>query len=182
MWNGVSASAYSCALIFIWKWKSLPTLARTAFIWETLSWQTGSSESHLKDWGAGLIAFLEQPWGHGLGTTDAVAVRFLREPLTADNMYLSYGVQLGLAGLLAFLAVMAGILSRALRVFRAGVTDVQRRFGAVVALAALGILMNGITSIVFSSLMLAYLFFFFAGAVVTIAQRSVATSARTGSA
>ena len=141
------------------------------FIWETLSWQTGSSESHLKDWGAGVIAFLEQPWGHGLGTTDAVAVRFLREPLTADNMYLSYGVQLGVAGLLAFLAVLAGILSKALKVFRTAATDVQRRFGAVVALATLGILVNGITSIVFSSLMLAYLFFFFAGAVVTVAQR-----------
>lgn len=141
------------------------------FIWETLSWQTGSSESHLKDWGAGLVAFLEQPWGHGLGTTDAVAVRFLREPLTADNMYLSYGVQLGIAGLLAFLGVMARILSKALKVFRTAAKDVQRRFGAVVALAALGILLNGITSIVFSSLMLAYLFFFFAGAVVTIAQR-----------
>ncbi len=141
------------------------------FIWETLSWQTGSSESHLRDWGAGVIAFLEQPWGHGLGTTDAVAVRFLREPLTADNMYLSYGVQLGVAGLLAFLAVMAGILSKALKVFRTAATDVQRRFGAVVSLAALGILLNGITSIVFSSLMLAYLFFFFSGAVVTVAQQ-----------
>ena len=30
MCSGVSASANSCALIFIWKWKSLPTFARTA--------------------------------------------------------------------------------------------------------------------------------------------------------
>ena len=141
------------------------------FIWETLTWQTGSSESHLKDWGRGLVAFLEHPWGHGLGTTDAVALRFLREPLTADNMYLSYAVQLGVAGLLAFIALMSGIVAKALKAFRTAATDIQRRFGAVVALAAVGIMVNGITSVVFSSLMLAYLFFFFAGAVVTVAQR-----------
>jgi hypothetical protein len=152
------------------------------FVWETLSWQTGSSESHLKDWTQGLIALLEQPWGHGLGTTDAVAVRFLRIPLSADNMYLSYGVQLGLAGLVALIAMFWGILSNALRAFRRGATDAERRFAAVVVLAAIGILINGITSIVFSSLMLAYLFFFFAGAVVTIAQRTAATSGRTDSA
>lgn len=151
-----------------------------SFIWETLSWQTGSSESHLEDWGQGLMAFLRQPWGHGLGTTDAIAVRFLREPLSADNMYLSYGVQLGVAGLLAFLALLAGILSRALKAYRSGATDVQRRFGAVVALATVGVLVNGITSIVFSSVMLAYLFFFFAGAAVTTAQRTSPTSGRTG--
>jgi O-antigen ligase/polysaccharide polymerase Wzy-like membrane protein len=142
-----------------------------AFIWETLTWQTGSSESHLKDWSSGLVAFLEQPWGHGLGTTDAVAIRFLREPLTADNMYLSYAVQLGIAGLIAFLAMFAGIITNSLKVFRSAVAGEQRRFAAVVALTTLGILINGITSIVFSSLMLAYLYFFFAGAVVTVAQR-----------
>lgn len=150
------------------------------FVWETLTWQTGSSASHLQDWGEGLVAFLEQPWGNGLGTTDAVAVRFLRDPLSADNMYLSYGVQLGIAGLAAFTCLLFGILAKALKAFRAGATDIQRRFGAVVTLAALGVMMNGITSIVFSSVMLAYLFFLFAGAVVTIAQRQSATDARTG--
>lgn len=155
----------------------VPGLA--GFVWETLSWQTGSSESHLKDWSKGLTAFLEQPWGHGLGTTDAVAVRFLREPLTADNMYLSYGVQLGIAGLVAFLAFVGGILAKSWALSRRSATESQRAFGAMIALATLGILVNGITSIVFSSLMLAYLYFFFAGAAVTAAQH--ATGARTDS-
>jgi hypothetical protein len=152
------------------------------FIWETISWQTGSSATHLRDWSRGLIALLEQPWGHGLGTTDAVAVRFLRDPLSTDNMYLSYAVQLGLLGLLAFFAMLYGILTSALKTFRSAPSDAQRRFGALVVLATLGILVNGITSVVFSSLMVAYLFFFFAGVVVTVAQRSETTSARTGSA
>ena len=46
------------------------------FVWETLSWQTGSSTSHLKDWQQGPLAFFERPWGNGLGTTDAAPLAF----------------------------------------------------------------------------------------------------------
>lgn len=166
------AAVFSLAMVFV---PGLPS-----FVWETLSWQTASSTSHLRDWGQAMIAFLEQPWGHGLGTTDAVAVRFLRQPMSSDNMYLSYAVQLGLAGIIAFLATLGGILAMAWRTFRTAATDQQRRFAAVVALATLGILVNGITSIVFSSTMLAYVFFLFAGAAVTIAQRTNATTAAQG--
>lgn len=142
-----------------------------SFVWETLTWQTASSASHLADWGMALRAFLEQPWGHGLGTTDAIAIRFWRASLSSDNMYFSYAVQLGIAGLLALVAVLGGILAIGWKSARSGATEAQRSFGAVVALAALGIFINGITSIVFSALMLGYLFFLFAGALVTTAQR-----------
>lgn len=164
------ASAAAGAAMFCLAVAVVPGLL--AFVWETLTWQTGSSTSHLDDWSRGLVAFLEQPWGHGLGTTDAVAIRFLLDPLSADNMYLSYGVQLGIAGLLCLVALFAGIFSKAVKAFRTGRTEEERQFGAVVCLATFGILLNGITSIVFSSVMLAYLFFLFAGAVVTVAQRA----------
>jgi hypothetical protein len=141
------------------------------FVWETLSWQTGSSTSHLKDWQQGLLAFFERPWGNGLGTTDAAPLKAFREPLTADNMYLTYAVQLGMAGIAAFVAVLATILADAWRVAWANVSDVQRRVAAVVALATIGIIINGVTSFVFSSNLLAYVFFWVAGAVVTVAQR-----------
>lgn len=142
------------------------------FIWETLTWQSASSSSHLKDWQEGLRAFLEQPWGHGLGTTDAIAIRFWRVPLSSDSMYFSYAVQLGLAGLLALLATLGTILAIAWKAVGSAITGIERRFSAVVALAALGIFINGVTSIVFSSLMLGYLFFLFAGSLVTATQRT----------
>jgi hypothetical protein len=53
----------------------------------------------------------------------------------------------------------------------AQVSDTQRRVAAVVALTTLGIILNGVTSFVFSSNMLAYVFFWTAGAMVTVAQR-----------
>lgn len=141
------------------------------FVWETLSWQTGSSTTHLKDWMGGLMAFLEQPWGHGVGTTDAAPLRFLREPLSADNMYLSYGVQLGVVGLAIFAAVLGSFLVIPWRSISRSVTESQRRFFAVIALSSLGIFLNGVTSVVFSSNVLAYVFFLCAGAAITEAHK-----------
>lgn len=141
------------------------------FVWETLSWQTASSSSHLKDWTRGALAFFERPWGNGLGTTDSAPLRFYREPLSADNMYLTYAVQLGVAGIAAFVAILVTILATAWRVAWANVSDTQRRVAAVVALTTIGIVINGVTSFVFSSNLLAYLFFWQAGAMVTLAQR-----------
>jgi hypothetical protein len=142
------------------------------FVWETLSWQSGSSTSHLKDWQQGTLAFFERPWGNGLGTTDAAPLRAFREPISADNMYLTYAVQLGMAGIAAFVAVLATILATAWRVAWADVSDTKRRVAAVVALATIGIIINGVTSFVFSSNLLAYVFFWQAGAVVTMAQQA----------
>jgi hypothetical protein len=146
------------------------------FVWETLSWQTGSGTTHIKDWGEGALAFLEQPWGHGLGTTDAAPLRFLRLPLSADNMYLSYGVQLGVAGLLAFVVMLGSILVVSWHSVWIAATETQRRFFAVVTLTSLGIFLNGVTSVVFSSTLLAYVFFLCAGAAMTVAQQLHPTS------
>ena len=149
------------------------------FAWQTVSWQTGSGTTHLKDWGEGALAFFEQPWGHGLGTTDSAPLRFLRQPLTADNLYLTYGVQLGVLGILAFVGMLGTILVRSWRSVWLAPTENERRFLAVVALATLGIFLNGITSMVFSSNVLAYVYFLCAGAAMTVAgqlRRSSGTS------
>ena len=138
------------------------------FVWETLTFQTGSSASHIRDWTNGILAFVQQPWGHGLGTTDAAPVRFLRHPITSDNMYLSYAVQLGLAGLVALVTIFAGIGGRAWRLAWESADDSLRQFGIVVFLATAGIIVNGLTSTVFSSNVLAYVFFWMAGALVTV--------------
>lgn len=139
------------------------------FVWETLTWQTPSSESHLTEWIRGTVAFSEKPWGHGLGTTDQVAVRFGMEPVTGDNMYFAYAAQLGLLGFIAQAGALISILAFSWRVVRHGKGESQRRIGMVVALTTVGILLNGATSLVFSSTFLAYLYMWLAGAVVTTA-------------
>lgn len=143
----------------------------TSFVWETFTWQTGSSQSHLKDFEKGLTSFLQAPWGHGLGTTDQVAVRFGIPPRSADNMFFMYATQLGAAGLIAIIGVIGSIMLTGWRVFRGAVDEHRRRFAAVILLATLGIVINASTSSVFSSTFLAYLYFWLAGALVTTAQR-----------
>jgi O-antigen ligase len=98
-------------------------------------------------------------------------VRFGLVPLTGDNQFLKYAVELGLPGLLLHLAIFAAIASAGLRVFRGTFSPTQKCFGAVTVLATLGILVNGWTASVFNSTLLAYLYFWLGGAVVTTSHR-----------
>lgn len=148
------------------------------FIWDTLTWQTGSSASHVKDWSKGFTAFFDQPWGAGLGTTDQSAVRFGLEPLTADNGYFKYAVELGLQGLIALLAIFGGILATSFKVARRASTQNRRLLGTVVLFTTIGVLLNATTGVVFNALVLSYLYLWFAGAVVTVAQEEFATAPR----
>jgi O-antigen ligase len=91
-------------------------------------------------------------------------------------MYLSYGVQLGVVGLCAFVAMIGGILAVSWWRTWTATTDAMRRFFAVVALASLGIFLNGVTSVVFSSNLFAYVFFLCAGAAMTAAWETPSAS------
>lgn len=164
-------AAFGVALLF------LPGLA--IFVWETLTWQTPSSVSHAGEWTKGAVALFEKPWGHGLGTTEAVAARAGLTPITGDNMYLSYAVQLGVVGLAVHLSALLLVLSYAYRTFRIAVDPSVGRFAAVVGLCTVGILLNGATSLVFSSTFLAYVYFLLAGALVTTAQQQEQLALRT---
>ncbi len=141
------------------------------FVWETLSWQEGSSRSHLSGWTQGVFAFVERPWGWGLGTADHTAARLGLQPLTGDNLYLKYGVELGIAGLIFLVAIMVTIGSSGYRLYRLAATAAERRMGMVVLLVMVGIAINGITGVVFNSVPMAWLSFWLAGAAVTVAQQ-----------
>ncbi|HMA21862.1 MAG TPA: O-antigen ligase family protein, partial [Gemmatimonadaceae bacterium] len=144
------------------------------FVWDTFTWQTGSSASHVKDWSKGLAAFFDHPWGAGLGTTDQSAVRFGLEPLTADNGYLKYAVELGIQGLAALIAIFVGVLAASYKVARYASTHARRLMGTVVLFTTIGIMLNATTGVVFNALVLSYLYFWFAGAIVTVAQQEFA--------
>jgi hypothetical protein len=148
------------------------------FVWETLTWETDSSLTHLGDWTEGFVSFLRHPFGVGLGSTDFVAARFGLAPLTGDNQYFRYAVELGGLGLLLHLAVLAGALAVGFRVFAAVSSGAQSRdYGVLLAVTTLGIALNAVTAVVFNSMMLAYPFFWLAGSVATLAVRRKATTA-----
>jgi len=143
----------------------------SSFVLATVTFQTASSYSHVFDWRRGLTAFFESPWGHGLGSSDQVAARFGRTPLTADNLFLGYGVDLGVLGLFGFLAVLFALGVLSWRLFKSSSSRDIRMVAATVFLANLGIALNGTSSAPFNSVFLAYNFFLLAGASVTAYQR-----------
>ena len=153
---------------------AMPGLA--GFVWDTLTWQSGSSASHLNDWRKGIEAFFDQPWGAGLGTTDQSAIRSGLSPLTADNGYLKYAVELGFQGLVALIAIFIGFGITSFRVALHGSTTYRRMLGLVVLLTTVGVMINALTGVVFNALVLSYLYFWFAGVIVTIAQQERAPS------
>lgn len=148
-----------------------------AFIWETLTWQSGSSLSHLQDWSEALDNLIRYPLGAGLGSTDQNAVRFGLTPLAADNQYFKFALELGIPGLLLHVAILIGILTAGLRAFRTAPNQTSRSYGLLVAATVLGIMLNAMTAAVINSMMLTYVFLWLAGAVVTVLDRSPAAAA-----
>ena len=147
-----------------------------SFVWDTLSFQESSSASHATDWANGLAAFGQRPWGSGLGTTDQTAVRAGLSHVTGDNLYLKYAVEMGVAGLAFFVLILGSIGASAMRLYRHGSNLAQQRMGITIWLAVIGIAINGVTAVVFNSIALGWIFFWLAGAVVTVSERIVASS------
>lgn len=140
------------------------------FVWQTLSWQEGSSVSHMNDWLRGATAFFERPWGWGLGTADQTAVRAGLKYITGDNLFLKYGVEMGVVGLLLLILVLYSIGQTGLTLFRSAQDESSQRMGIVLWLASVGIAINGITAVVFNSITLGWIYFWIAGSGVTAAQ------------
>jgi hypothetical protein len=163
-WGLITAAGAVCALAFGCALLIVPGLA--SFVWETLTWQTGSSVAHLDDWIEGLENALRYPFGAGLGVADQAAVRAGLDPLAGDNQYLTYAVELGVLGLGLHLATLAGALLTGVKCARNG-QGVRADYGIVVAAAAIGILLNAVTAVVFSSMILTCVFFWLLGSLAT---------------
>jgi hypothetical protein len=155
-------------LVFVGAFVLIPGFP--TFVWQTLSWQEGSSVSHVNDWLRGASAFFERPWGWGLGTADQTAVRAGLQYITGDNLFLKYGVEMGAIGLLLLIMVLYTLGQTGLRLFRYAEDESRRRMGIVIWLTSIGIAINGITAVVFNSITLGWLFFWIAGAGVSAAQ------------
>ncbi len=139
-----------------------------AWLIDTLLFKTGSSTEHLVDWSNGIAAFVANPLGTGLATADATGDRFGAEHVTGDNLYLKYGVELGLPGLLPLLVILFGVGAAARTIARSGSTAPTRHFGVLVLAATVGIAINSVTSVVFTGQFVSYLYFWLSGATMTI--------------
>jgi len=149
---------------------AVPGLA--TFVWDTLTWQTGSSVGHLADWSMGAQSLVEYPLGLGLGAGGLTSARFGLTSAAADSQYFKYSAELGLAGLALYLAILVGIAAAGVKAFRTAPGEPARNCGALVAVATLGLALNGTTTVPLGDPFFGYIFFWLAGAVVTVAGRA----------
>lgn len=163
-WGLLTAVGTSLLLAFVAALVAVPGLAD--FAWNTLTWQSPSSLTHLRDWGAGIANAIRYPLGAGLGVADATAVRSGLVPLAGESLYLKYAVELGLPGLGLHLATMLGAIATGMRALR-GSEGAVARYGVVLVAVACGILFNGATTAVFNSAMVTYSFFWLLGSLAT---------------
>jgi hypothetical protein len=157
------AAIFTGAMLFV------PKMA--GFVMQTLLWSTGSSASHSKDWALGIRAMADYPLGAGLGTTDMSAIRNEITPLTADNLFLKFGVELGVLGFVLHVLVLAGIALYAYALIRRASTKSESALGYVVLMATAGVCVNGLTAVIYNSNVLSYLFFWLSGTAVALAVR-----------
>ncbi|MEX2156137.1 MAG: O-antigen ligase family protein [Gemmatimonadales bacterium] len=148
----------------------VPDLA--TFVWETLTWRTGSSVAHLEDWSEGIQSLMAHPLGVGLGAGGLTAARFGLPPTAADSQYFKYSVELGVPGLLLYVGILVALGAAGLRAFLRAPADPQRCAGALLLVAAIGIALNGLTTAPLTSPPVSYVFFWIGGAVATVAGRS----------
>lgn len=147
------------------------------FVWETVMWESASSDSHSEDYFRALTSLVEQPLGAGVGTADATAVRLGRSPVTSDNLYFKFGVELGVAALFAFVAWLASVGHSALRAAGARPDRPAQAFCAFVAVSTVGIAINGMTAVLTNAPPIVYLFFWSAGTAVAVASAADARAA-----
>lgn len=114
------------------------------FVIETVTLQNPSVMGHLVDWEEGFRALLTSPFGLGPGTSGLVGAR-LGTQVGGENQYVTVGVQLGVFGMLLYLALQVLAVSTALRVFRrtAGVTRV---LALITGVSRLGIALVAFTA------------------------------------
>jgi hypothetical protein len=140
------------------------------FLIDTLTFQTPSSVTHIAAWTAGLDVSLAHPLGAGLGSTDETAVRFgAQAPLTGDNLFFKYSAELGIPAFFVHLLALVGIGAAGWRAAKHAPDVGGRQIGLVVLALTVGILINGMTAVLYNSNFLSYVYFWLAGSAVTVA-------------
>lgn len=121
------------------------------FIIETLTLQNSSLIGHLAGWEEGYLAIFQTPWGLGPGTSGHAGARTGNQ-VGGESQYIITGVQLGVAGLLLYIAMQIFAIRSALRLFQRASGETQ-----ILALIA-GVSRIGLAAIAFTANSEIYLF------------------------
>ncbi len=135
----------------------------------TIDFSNPSSVGHLMAWVEGVTSIIQHPFGIGLGTSGRVGGS-LGETVGGENQFLIIGVQVGLIGLVLYLAIYITFIKQGLKWFNI-LKGKERKICLAVLLIKVGFLIPMFTSEVESSSYISYMNWFLSGLfIATIMQ------------
>lgn len=111
------------------------------FVYDTLTFQNASSVGHVLEWVMGLESMISNPLGIGLAMSGNSGSVEEELRVSGENQFLIYGVQLGVAGLVLYVAILGFGITKALVVFRKSPIVNQARVAFVAAVTKFGLLL-----------------------------------------
>ena len=127
----------------------------------TLTFENPSSQGHLLEWIEGATAVVHQPLGLGLGTSGPVGARSGVQ-VGGENQYVIVAVQLGILGLITYVALALGAIRYSWCAYRS-TSGVTRALAFVAATAKLGLLIPAFTANIDSYLFVTYISWWLVG-------------------
>ena len=111
------------------------------FVYDTITFQNESSVGHVLEWLIGVESMISNPWGIGLAMSGNSASVEEDLRISGESQFLIYGVQLGVIGLLLYIAILAFGISKSLQVFRKSPNVNSARVAFVAAVTKFGLLL-----------------------------------------
>src|SRR5690554_2575617 len=111
------------------------------FVYDTLTFQNASSVGHVLEWVMGLESMIYNPQGIGLAMSGNSGSVDEELRISGENQFLIYGVQLGVLGMLLYIAILGFGISKSLKVFRKSPDVNKARVAFVAAVTKFGLLL-----------------------------------------
>src|SRR5690606_6753640 len=105
-----------------------------------------SSVGHVLEWVIGLESMISNPMGIGLAMSGNSASVEEDLRISGESQFLIYGVQLGVIGLLLYIAMLAFGISKSLQVFHRSPNVNSARVAFVAAVTKFGLLLPLVTA------------------------------------
>ncbi|RYY07512.1 MAG: hypothetical protein EOP43_03030 [Sphingobacteriaceae bacterium] len=135
-------------------------------IMNTVDFSNPSSVGHLIEWVQGILSMIERPLGLGLGSSGRVAGS-LGENVGGENQFIIIGVQIGVLGLLLYLAIYVMFIKTGLKWLNK-LHGKERKVCMAVLLIKIGFFIPLFTSEVESSSYISYMNWFLSGLLISI--------------
>jgi glycosyltransferase involved in cell wall biosynthesis len=138
---------------------------------ESTSSNNPSTQGHLASYKKLTPLILEHPLGYGIGSSGFVGFRFHTD-LEAESAYLPVGIELGIVGLLLFLAAYTGSIYACWGAARARGDTLERSVFMGMALAWVFLALDSVVTEVTLNFFVMYLLWWMAGAGITQMRQS----------